>query len=107
MSRRDKRIAELIGHEAASYIAREAGNQSMITVTRTVLSANAERATVFVTVFPLEQTGPALSFLLRIAHDFRTHLAKNTKFHPLPKIEFLLDDGELNRQRLDEISKKT
>lgn len=103
--RRDTRVTELIAHEAAIFIARESSGQSLITVTRAVLSENAEHATIFVSIFPEKETGPALSFLARSAGDFRTHLHDRTRLHPLPRIEFALDEGELNRQRLDEISR--
>jgi ribosome-binding factor A len=107
MSRRDNRIVETITHEAAIFIRREASGQSLITVTRTILSKNAERASVFVSVFPPEEARAALSFLSRLAGDFRGHLASHARLHPIPKIEFILDEGELNRQRLDELSKKS
>src|SRR4051812_8099020 len=105
MGKHDARVTELIAHEAAGFIVRESSGQSLITVTRAVLSTNAERASIFVSVFPTEHTAAALSFLERATGDFRHHLASHSHLHPLPKIEFVLDDGELNRQRLDEISK--
>ncbi|MDO8623867.1 MAG: ribosome-binding factor A [bacterium] len=106
MNKRDHRITELITHEAAQFIVREASGQSLITVTRTVLSKNADHAMIFVSIFPPQESKPALSFLSRIAGDFRAHLATRSRLHPLPKIEFVLDEGELYRQHLDEISKK-
>jgi ribosome-binding factor A len=61
---------------------------------------------VFVSIFPTTEARAALTFLSRIAGDFRKHLATHAKIHPIPKIEFVLDEGELNRQHLDELSKK-
>jgi ribosome-binding factor A len=107
MSRHDDKIAELISHEAATFILREATSQSLITVTRTLLSKTGDRATVLVTVFPQEAARPALSFLSRVAGDFREYLSKRARIYPLPRVEFAIDEGELNRQHLDEISKKS
>jgi|SRR3989344_7234514 len=107
MGKRDNRITELIAHEAAQFILRESSGQSLITVTRAVLSKNAEHAMVFVSIFPHEEAKPALSFLSRLTGDFRAHLATRSRLHPLPKIEFVLDEGELNRQHLDELTKKS
>jgi len=106
MGKRDHKISEAIVHEAAAFIVREASGQSLITVTRAVLSKNAERAMVFVSIYPPEEARAALSFLSRLAGDFRKHLATHAKIHPLPKIEFVLDEGELHRQRLDELGKE-
>ena len=105
-SRHDTRVTELIAHEAANFIARESSGQSLITVTRAILSNHADRATIYVSVFPLDQTVAALAYLSRQAGDFRAHLSKHARLHPLPYITFALDEGEQNRQRLDEIAKK-
>jgi ribosome-binding factor A len=106
MGRRDARLIELIAHEAAMFIEHEASGQSLITVTRATLSKNAERATVFVSIFPESEQRPALSFLERVVPDFRKHLATNTHLYPLPQIKFVFDEGEIHRRHLDEISKK-
>ena len=106
MSKHDDRLTELIAHEAASWVLREAGGQSMITVTRALLASHGDRARVFVSIFPPDQTSAALSFLKRSARDFRDHLATHARIRPLPVIEFVLDEGELYRQHLDQLSKK-
>lgn len=106
MGRRDKRIVETISHEAALFILKESSGQSLITVTRTVLSKNADHAMVFVSIFPPGEANPALSFLSRLAGEFRGHLATHARLHPIPRVEFVLDEGEQNRQHLDELSKK-
>ena len=106
-SKHDVRVTELIAHEAAKFILEEASGQSLITVTRAVISKNADRADIFVSIFPIEQVAPALSFLSRSGGDFRAHLAKHTKLHPIPHITFVHDTGEMYRQHLDELSKKS
>ncbi|OGG72189.1 hypothetical protein A3E65_00300 [Candidatus Kaiserbacteria bacterium RIFCSPHIGHO2_12_FULL_56_13] len=91
MGKRDQQISELIAHEAAQFILREASSQSLITVTRTALSKNADHASIFVSVFPATESRAALSFLSRLAGNFRGHLAEHSHLRPLPKIEFLLE----------------
>lgn len=107
MSRREERATELIAHEAAKWIAEEASTQSMITVTRAVLVSKGDRALVYVSVFPEQEARPALAFLERMRGEFRTHLATKARLHPLPSVEFILDTGEENRRRLDELSNKS
>jgi len=99
------RALEIIAHEAAGFITREAGPASLITVTRAIFTSRSkDRVTVFITVFPDEKIHAALSFLDRQREEFSDHLKKSTRLRPLPRVEFMLDDGEKNRQRVDEIS---
>lgn len=107
MSRQEERAGEIIAHEAAKFISREAGPDSLITVTRVLPAVRGERVTVFVTVFPEEKTRPALAFLERQREAFSDHLKEHARLRPLPRIEFALDDGEKNRQRLDDLSNQS
>ncbi|PIR83321.1 hypothetical protein COU19_01130 [Candidatus Kaiserbacteria bacterium CG10_big_fil_rev_8_21_14_0_10_56_12] len=89
-----ERIAEVIAHEAANFIGREAGNDSLITVLRAQLMNRGERAVVFVSVLPDSETRKALAFLERQREAFSDHLKKHAKLGPLPRIEFMPDNGE-------------
>lgn len=105
MKRHGERAAEIIAHEAAAFIAREAGPGSLITVMRAeALSARGDRYAVFISVFPDDRVKPALEFLARHREEFSEHLKAHARLSPLPRVTFLLDNGEKNRQRLDEIS---
>ncbi len=105
-SRHSARSTELITREAAAFIARESGGQSLITVTRVILDKHGDRAHILVSVFPTEAGRSAVAFLSRLGGEFRTHLATHAKLHPLPIVDFALDGGEQNRQHLDEFTKK-
>jgi len=89
-----ERSSEVIARAAAQFIAREAGPGSLITVTRAQPMQHGERVIIFVTVFPIEQTRSALAFLERHREAFSQHLKKHAKLGPLPRIEFLVDNGE-------------
>lgn len=104
-SHHDDRVVSLLMEEAAIFIAREAGTRSMITVTRATLSSHGDHAHIFVSVFPDTELKAALSFLERQREEFSEHLKKHTRIKPLPRVDFLPDDGEKNRQRLDELSR--
>ena len=106
MTKRDDRVMEVVLREAAIWINQESSGQSLITATRVLLSSRGDRATVFISVFPEEQMRPAIAFLERSAYDFRKHLATHARMHPVPIVEFQLDDSERNTRLLDEISKK-
>ena len=104
MTLRADRTSTIIAHEAAQFIEREAGRDSLITVTRAVPSSRGDRYTVFVSVLPDDKVRPALAFLSRQREAFSDHLKEHARLSPLPRIDFAIDSGERNRQRLDELS---
>lgn len=91
--KQNERAAELIAHEAARFIAREAGSESMITVTRATSMAGGESVAVFVSVFPSDKAPAALAYLERQREAFSDHLKKYVHMR-LPHVDFLLENGE-------------
>ncbi|MDZ7725996.1 MAG: ribosome-binding factor A [Candidatus Campbellbacteria bacterium] len=106
MTIRQKKVAELIHKLAAEYVSREANSLSMITVTGADISRDLVNAKVFFTVLPEDKEESASEFLERKKYDFREYVRKSTSLKILPKIDFALDLGEKNRQRIEELSKK-
>lgn len=108
MSLHDTRATEQVAHEAALFIARESGPDSLITVTHAVPRSHGDRMTIFVSVFPAEKSRSAIIFLSRLREEFSEHLKKNTRLRPLPRVEFMLDDGTQNARPVsaDENSSK-
>lgn len=106
MSMHTERAASIISRLAAEFITREAGNDSIITVTRTIPNPRGDRYTVFISVLPDDKVRPAISFLARQRGAFSDYLKAHARLRPLPRIEFLPDDGEKNRQRIDELTKE-
>ena len=104
MSVRDDKAAELLTQLAGQYIAREANRNTLITPTRTDIGRDRRNATIFVSVFPTEESDRALTFLIRHKDLFREYLKSASRLSRLPYIKFELDYGERNRQRLDELS---
>ena len=93
-NRRDNRTVEIVAHEAAKFIAREAGTESFITVIRAMSLAHGDRITVFVSVFPEEKGRSALAFLERQRKAFSDYLKTATRLSPLPRVDFILDNRE-------------
>ena len=88
-----ERATEIIAHEAALFIAREAGSESLITVIRAQSVAHGDRIIVFVSVYPVEKARTALAFLERQREAFSNHLKQHTHLR-LPRVDFMLDNGE-------------
>jgi ribosome-binding factor A len=102
---RPTKIAEEIQHHAADFFAREANRNSLITITRAELSANQKNITVFFSVMPESEEQRALTFMRRKRNDFIIYLRRHTKIGILPKLEFEIDLGEKNRQRIDDLTR--
>lgn len=87
------RITELIAHEAAQFILRDAGSDSLITVTRAQSMAHGDRVVVFVSIFPVEKARAALAFLERQREAFSNHLKSHARMR-LPRVDFMLENNE-------------
>lgn len=96
-----ERLTEEIRQKAAEFISEQSNRLSMITVTRAALSPDRRHATIFVTILPEEMEKNALNFLKRQRSGLRDYLLKNIRAMRLPTIDFEIDRGEKNRQRLD------
>ena len=106
MTMRDEKAAHQLLILAANFIALEAGRATLITPMRVGFGRNPKFATIFVSVYPVEQMQHALTFLNRNIDEFREYLKKNGRFNLLPFVKWEADYGEQNRQRLDELSKE-
>lgn len=102
----DIQLAEAISHYAADFMAREASNQSLITVTRTELSSDMKQATIYISVLPESAERSALAFAKRERSAFREYIKTKSALQRIPTIDFALDFGEKNRQRIDDLTRK-
>jgi ribosome-binding factor A len=105
MSFKVDRTASELTHLAGSFIAQNSNRDALITATRSQLGSDLKNATIFVSVFPDEKTPQALAFLNRNQYEFREFLKEKGHLTVLPHVSFELDEGERNRQHLDEISR--
>ena len=99
-----ERDVEALREAAAEFLSREAGRQSLVTVTRAHLSDDRKRGVIFITVFPTAAEVAALAFANRNRREFTDFFVKRVRGMAPPHVEFVIDEGEKNRQRLDELS---
>ena len=83
---------------------REANPQSLITVTRVDMGNDGKSANIFISVFPTTAESAAVAFANRHRGDFGDFYKKQRRGAYPPKVEFFIDLGEKNRQRMDELS---
>lgn len=100
---RSEKITNHIKELAAIFIEKEAGPTSMITVTRVILSSDNKRAKIMISVLPHEKENAAYGFIRRNLGDLRKYVSKGLKINPIPFLEVAIDEGEKNRQRIDEL----
>lgn len=101
---KEERATELIKQLIAEYISRESNRQSLITVTSVSLSDRFDTAIVSFTVLPESYEETVLTFLKRQAQDIRGYIREHARIHTIPFLTFVIDKGEKNRQRIDELS---
>lgn len=105
MSRRQTQVSQLIAERAADYFARESNYMSLITVTRADISPDLKNVIVFISVLPESAETAALDFAKRARGEFRQFLKQKTRLQHLPTIDFEIDYGEKNRQRVDDLTR--
>ena len=102
---RPAKLTEEIQHHAADFFAREANRNSIITITRAELSGNQKNITVFFSVMPEAEEVRAFTFMKRKRNDFIIYLRRHSRVGMLPKLDFAIDMGEKNRQRIDDLTR--
>ena len=101
-SARQDKMRQLLRELAANFFNREAGRQSLITVTDATISPDFKQATIYITTIPSSEEEKALEFARRKRSELREFL-KDAKFRTLPLLEVKLDMGERNRQKIDDL----
>ncbi len=100
---KDERMEHLVKEMAAQFVARHSNRQSLLTVTRIELSKDLKHANIMLSVLPRQAEHGAIDSLNRHKEDFRDHLKEKTRLHIIPFVTFVIDEGEYNRQRVDEL----
>ena len=105
-SRRQNKVSEEIAHHAAEFLVRfvRAGG-SLVTVTRAEIAPDLKNVSIFVSILPKSTEEEMIKSLKRLRTDFHDYLKEKTVLRDVPTVDFVLDIGELNRQRIDELTR--
>ncbi len=103
MSNRDARISEILHDLGARFLSLNGNKSSLLTVTRVELTRDEKCATIFFTVFPEQFEKTALEFAKRKRGEFKEFVKENSKLGRIPLLDFEIDSGEKNRQRIDDL----
>ena len=96
-------MANSIKELSAQFLGREGNHTSLITVTGATCSPDLRRATIFITVLPSSKEKAALEFAKRQRKALREFLKKNLPIKTIPFLDIVIDLGEKNRQKIDEL----
>ena len=103
MSERNEKVANNIKELSAQFLGRENNRTSLITVSSASVSPDLKRATIFITVLPNSKETSALGFVKRKRGDLREFLKEQMPIKVIPFLDIVIDQGEKNRQRIDEL----
>ncbi len=104
MANRSEKLQEALRTTAAEFLGREAGPQSLITVTGSRLSQDGRSGVIYITVLPEDAEAAALEFANRNRKELAEFFETRIRGAQMPRVEFAIDRGEKNRQRLDDLS---
>jgi ribosome-binding factor A len=107
MSFKESKLKETIKELAAEYFSRESNRTSLITITNVELMSRNTRATILFTVLPQTQEPAALGFMHRQLSDFREYVNEHARMMRVPYFDVAVDEGEKNRQKIEDISIRT
>lgn len=100
---RNEKFANRIKELSAEFLAREGNRTSLINVIHANCSPDMKRATIYITVLPIDKEKTALEFAKRKRPELRQFLKKNMPVKIIPFIDIAIDLGEKNRQKIDEL----
>lgn len=103
MSTKDDRIKEILRDLGARFLLLNGNGSSLITVTNVELISRGKNATIFFTVFPTEFEKTALEFAKRKRSEFKEFVMDESKLGRVPQLDFEIDTGEKNRQKIDSL----
>ena len=103
-SNRKFKVQEVLREIVSNFINTETNKTSLITVTRVDVSPNLSTCDIYVTVFPESAEESALNFLKRKRIDTKQEIKNKMHMRKIPFVDFKIDVGEKNRQKVEEIS---
>lgn len=106
MSHRQDKVSGRLQEIISKFLNEQAGIQSVITVTHCDVSRDLKKVTAYISVFPETQEEGALNFAKRQRQAIREVIAKEMPMKNIPFVEIEIDEGEKNRQRVEQLFQK-
>jgi len=106
-TRRQERLASLYQEIISLFLEKEVKVEGgMFAVTKVEVGDDLKNLKICFSVWPDEKEKDVLESLGDLKKELRRHLADNVEVKFVPEIEFVLDDSEKKRLKIDELLKK-
>ncbi len=103
---RKARVEDEVRKAVANYIEQESNRDALISVTRVILADKMNNGTIYISVLPESKEQAVIFFLTRNGSAVKQFLRKKIPYLRSMFLEFIIDEGEKNRLRLDELSRE-
>ncbi|XOB40261.1 MAG: 30S ribosome-binding factor RbfA [Candidatus Nealsonbacteria bacterium] len=105
MSKRIKRVNQLIKQEISQILLREIDSlkNTLVTVTRAETTPDLRESKIFLSVIPDENTNKIIKFLNRNIYRLQQKINKRLHMKPVPKIKFVQDKITKEAERIERI----
>jgi ribosome-binding factor A len=103
MTHRQEKVEGTLQAIIASFLNKEAGTKSVVTVTHCNVTSDLKKVTAYISVFPTAYETEALNFAKRQRSEIRELFKDKLTMKSIPHLEFEIDEGEKNRQKVEEI----
>ena len=103
MPKRTQQVSNEVLRHLTQIISRKIEvNDCLITCTRSEITPDLKTMRIYISVLPENKKGTALSKLNNASHFIPHELKSKISFYTVPKLEFLIDEGEIKRIKLTE-----
>lgn len=102
-TQRQLKINQELKKVAQNFFQRESSGSSLITVTDASVGSDLKKATIYITVLPIDKENAALDFAKRMRTEMRSDIKKYLPIKVIPFVEIEIDKGEQNRQKIDSL----
>ena len=101
--RRVEKLEHLIREELARFLERaiEFPDDTLVTVTRVIVSPDAHYAFAMITTLPEHKQKSALEILKKNIYHIQQAINRALRTRPVPKITFRIDQDEERRERVE------
>lgn len=112
--RRKEKAISLLSKLIPEFIKKFSFGKTLVTITRLEISDDLRTVNVFISAYlPAGRHGPSvgeaqvMALLAKKNKEIRKHIGAHIRWKFLPELIFLTDQGEKNRQKIEEILKKS
>ncbi len=101
-SRRQEKVNSLLRQFVSSFLVKEKGS-AIVTITRIETSKDLKIAKIFISIFPESKEIEMVKLLKSRIGELHRFIGSRIKMRFLPRLEFEIDKGEKERQKIEKL----